>query len=247
MNKSKIAAIINLILCTAMISLNAVAGSKGLFGNTVGDISNQLGNFFTPAGYAFSIWSIIFLSQLILAVYLLNEVFRKNSSRHDKTLKYYVKIHLANMLWIICWHSFEIAISVVVMLLLLFYLTTLFLNNKRRNQKGILKWSTDLYFGWIAVATVANITAFLVKIEWNALFFSEQLWAVIMVCAACILYLTMVLKEKLWVFGLVGVWALLAIAVKQSGEVSSIFYTAIIATILISISVIFTLFKVATK
>lgn len=246
MNKSKVAAILNLILCVAMIGLNAIAGSKGLFGNTVGDISNQLVNFFTPAGYAFSIWSIIFLSQLILAVYFLKEVFSKNNTVLYKSMEYYIKIHLSNMLWIVCWHSYETSLSVIVMLLLLFYLSALFIIQKRTKQKGILKWSTDLYYGWIAVATVANITAFLAKIEWVAIF-SEQTWAVIMVIVACLLYLIMVIKEKSWIFGLVGIWAIAAIAVKQNGEVPSIFYAAITSVILIALSIAYNTFKLAKK
>ena len=44
-------------------------------------------------------------------------------------------------------------------------------------------WPISLYSGWIAVAAIANVAAYLSKIGWQALF-SEVTWTVIMIVVA---------------------------------------------------------------
>ena len=45
----------------AVVTLNALANILPLNGQTTGDISNRLPVLFTPAGYVFSIWSVIYI------------------------------------------------------------------------------------------------------------------------------------------------------------------------------------------
>ncbi|MEL6135648.1 MAG: tryptophan-rich sensory protein, partial [Bacteroidota bacterium] len=75
MNK-KVLSILNLLMTLTFIGWNALSSSAGINGNTVGSLSAAYFNLFTPAGYAFSIWGIIFLTQLGLAGYLIYKAFR---------------------------------------------------------------------------------------------------------------------------------------------------------------------------
>ena len=58
-------AILNSISILAVIAINGIAGSTGIFGETVGGISDKYNTLFTPAGYAFSIWGIIYLGLIV--------------------------------------------------------------------------------------------------------------------------------------------------------------------------------------
>ena len=51
----------------AVVLVNAAANIMPINGKTTGEISNSLPVLFTPAGYAFSIWAVIYL---LLAIWL---------------------------------------------------------------------------------------------------------------------------------------------------------------------------------
>ena len=244
-NKNRFWSIVNFILCLAMISLNGVAGSKGLFGKTVGEISDSLPNLFTPAGYAFSIWSIIFLTQVILSVQLVQSTFKENQKESFlPQMRFYALVHILNMSWILSWHSLNIGMSVLIMMALLLVLSYIFIKNKALSKNLLLKNSTELYYGWICVATIANITAFLSQQGWN-LYFNASTWAIIMILMATALYIIMVIRETTYVFSLVGIWAILAIAFKQFGQNEVIFWTALVGAAMILISIPFKMLRSA--
>ena len=62
-------AVLNSISILAVIAINGIAGSTGIFGETVGGISDKYNTLFTPAGYAFSIWGIIYLGLIAFAIF----------------------------------------------------------------------------------------------------------------------------------------------------------------------------------
>ena len=57
----KVYAVLNLVIALAVIAWNGLSNTGVIGDKTVGDVSDDLNNLFTPAGYAFSIWGIIFL------------------------------------------------------------------------------------------------------------------------------------------------------------------------------------------
>ncbi|XP_032632446.1 uncharacterized protein LOC116822575 [Chelonoidis abingdonii] len=66
---------------TAMVVLNAGAGSgafKGVFLNTVGNVSNKYNTDFTPAGWTFLIWNVIYVWQFAWLGYVLSGICRRN-------------------------------------------------------------------------------------------------------------------------------------------------------------------------
>nr|WP_316046126.1 hypothetical protein [Planococcus glaciei] len=52
----------------AIIVVNALANILPINGQTTGEISNRLPVMFTPAGYVFSIWSVIYI---LLAIWII--------------------------------------------------------------------------------------------------------------------------------------------------------------------------------
>jgi len=90
---------------------------------------------------------------------------------------------VANISWIIAWHYFLIGLSVFWMLVLLLTLIKItdLLNKEKLNftQSLWLRLPFSVYFGWITVATIANITALLVSVGWGGWGIPEEIWAVI--------------------------------------------------------------------
>lgn len=97
-------------------------------------------------------------------------------------------------------------------------------------------WPFCLYSGWITVALIADIAAWLTKIQWNGFGISGSGWAIIMIIIAGIINLTVTWTRNMREYALVAVWALIAIAVANNGNAISVVYTAIIVAVILFIS-----------
>jgi len=86
------------------------------------------------------------------------------------------------------------------------------------------------------VATVANVSAYLAKIGWTGPF-SELTWAIIMIGIATVINLFMIYTRNLREFALVGVWALVAIAMRHWDENPDIKIAALIGATVIFLAV----------
>ncbi|HEX6982550.1 MAG TPA: hypothetical protein VF181_07295 [Balneolaceae bacterium] len=242
--KKKTLQIANGIALVSVIIINYLAASGLINGVTVGEVSARYHTYFTPAGYAFSIWSLIYLALFAFAIYQGLSLFSSKKD-NDAALKigwWFVISCLANSLWILTWLYDLITLSVLMMILLLFSLIQIILRTKMELHDAPLKkiafvwWPFSLYSGWIAVALIANIAAWLTKIGWDGFGISEISWTVIMILAAGAINLAITWTRNMREFALVGVWALVAIAVANWGDVQSIVYTAIIVAALLFIS-----------
>lgn len=238
----KFYAILNLIVILAVIAVNGLVSTRGLDGNTVGSISDKYDTLFAPAGYAFSIWGLIYLGLLAFGIFQVRRVFF-SSKEDDFVLSigpWLTIANLANMLWLWAWLSENLSLSVILMAAILFSLLMIII---RLNMElwdapfpiiAFVWWPICFYSGWITVATIANYSAHLVQIGWLALF-SEVTWTVIMIVVAAVVNLLMILTRNMREFAAVGIWALVAIAVKHWGVIPAIQWTALVAAIVLFI------------
>jgi len=237
-------AIANLLVIIALIAWNYVANTMGINGNTVGSLSDEYSNLFTPAGYAFSIWGLIFLALLAHGIFQVKRVFfdRKDDEFVSQIGPWLIIANVANGLWVWVWLQEYTGLSVVIMLVILVSLIAIIgrLNMERWDAPlpiiAWVWWPIDLYSGWIAVATIANIAAYLAKLEWQALF-SEVTWTVIMIAAATLVNLLMVYYRNMREFALVGVWALIAIALRHWEAIPVLQWTALAGALVLLIAV----------
>jgi hypothetical protein len=152
--------------------------------------------------------------------------------------------NIGNALWLWFWLHEQTAVSVIIMLLILFSLIQIILRLNMENWDApfsyiaFVWWPISIYSGWIAVATIANISALLAKLGWMAVF-DEVQWTIIMISIAGLLNLFMIYTRNMREFAGVGVWALAAIAVRHFGERESIYNAAMfwVAILIISILV----------
>ncbi len=100
-----------------------------------------------------------------------------------------------------------------------------------------------IYSGWIAVATIANISAYLAKLNWGGGLLSESGWTITFIVIATALYLIMIYTRNMREFAAVGIWALFAIYIRHQYEYENIDYVALAGCALILIAILWSAYK----
>ena len=218
-------AFLNLIGFLAVIAANTLAVLLPLNNNTTQALSDKYPNLFVPAGLTFSIWGVIYILLGIYTVYQLVIAFRPAAQKRDFFDRIGIWFFIScifNTGWIFAWHYEVMWLSLVIMLLLLISLLVIYLRlgiGKRddvsNNEKGMVHLNFSIYLGWITVATIANVTAFLVKYGWNRFGFDEQFWTVIVIAVAIIITLGMIFIRSDIFYSLVVIWAFAGILIKR--------------------------------
>jgi hypothetical protein len=83
-------------------------------------------------------------------------------------------------------------------------------------ERWLVHLPFSIYMGWVTVATIANITAFLDFVNWNGFGISPEIWTFIMLVVATVVAGLMAFYRQDIAYLLVLVWAFIGIAVEQS-------------------------------
>ena len=245
LHMKKTLAVINTVVIVATIAFNSVASTGGINGNTVGGMSDKYDTLFTPSGYAFSIWGIIYIGLIAFGIFQLRRAFAKGKE-NDFILQvgpWMTVANIANILWLYAWLYEYIGLSLVLMLIILGSLMVMVvrLNMERWDAPFpiivFVWWPIGIYGGWIAVATIANVSSLLVSLEWQALLNAEG-WAVLMIMTAVILNLIMILLRNMREFAVVGIWALVAISVRHWDSLPALQWTALTGAIVLFLVIV---------
>lgn len=219
----------------AIVTVNALANILPINGQTTGEISNRLPVLFTPAGYVFSIWSVIYI---LLAIWIVGfwVRFKKDKKLPSPAISlYFILSAGANITWLLLWHYEYFAWSVVAMLVYLGSLILLYLQYNNNERKLTERLPISVNMGWISVATITNISYVLTYFNWSGWGLSNQLWAVIMLTLATAIALHVRFHYSDIPFALVFVWAFIGIAVKHGLDellvtTASLFLSGVIVT-----------------
>ncbi len=219
----KLGRIVAAIAFAVTIVINALANIIPLNGMTTGQISDAYPNLFAPAAVTFSIWSLIYVLLAAYTLYQLGIVrhkqFKLSEIVLDKVTSYFIATSFVNALWIVAWHYKVIWLSVFLMIGLLYCLAKIadILRKQRFTavETVIIRAPFSIYFGWITVALIANITTWLVSLRWDGWGIAADIWmAVILLVGASIALMT-ALRNSDWLYLLVPVWAYYGIVVKH--------------------------------
>jgi hypothetical protein len=74
----------------------------------------------------------------------------------------------------------------------------------------------SVYLGWITIASIANVATTLVSVSWNGLGIPPETWATLIIVVALLIALLVAATRVDLAYGLVIIWALMGIGVKQS-------------------------------
>lgn len=215
-----------------MVAVNYLANALPLGGRGTGVISDAYPNLFAPAGYAFSIWGLIYT---LLAIYVVYQFSQKENVLTAQVNRLFVINAIFNVGWLFAWHYDVIWLSVLLMLGLLGTLIKIadILRQSvlTKKERFLVRLPFSIYFGWITVATIANITVFLVSLGWNGFGLTEGFWTVIVLLVGAVIGSWRMLRDSNIPYALVLVWAYGAILFKHVSESEfNKAYPAVIAT-----------------
>ncbi len=242
-NMSKILAIFNLLAVIGVISWNYYTTIYGFQGNEVGKVSDELINLFTPAGYAFSIWGLIFLALLVQGFQVLKCSF---DQQYDEMIRKitpsFIVANILNCVWVVVWLGLLPGVSTIVMsgILIALIFTALSVDRtvlpKNRFIRITIEFPVRLYLGWIIVAIVANYAAYLNTTSFSS-FIGETPWFYIMSAIATGIMVLVTWQKSWYEIPAVGIWAFTAIAVRHWNDKPILSYV-IIACIIVLICAI---------
>lgn len=234
-------AVLNFLSVIVAIANNFLAQTGFFNDTTIGEVSDKYSNLFTPAGYAFSIWGLIYISLIAFSGFMIYQAFsnEKYTAFIKKTSFWFIIANIGTCLWVITWSYDYIGLSVVLMFLILAKLLKIILNNDMEIWDAPFKviffywWPICLYSGWITVASIANTASWLKQTGWDGAIFTEVEWTVIMIGVAVIINLCMVYLRNMREFAAVGVWALIAIYIRHQTNEEFIANSALAGAILL--------------
>lgn len=207
-----------------MLVVNAVGGSTTWLGgvNTAA-VSDAYPNLFAPAGFTFAIWGVIYLA---LGLFFFR-VFgiaktgkqRVSASKLNRVIRLFTLTSIVNALWMFAWQYKQLTLSVLLMVALLVLLAKI--NICLRSQQltpqehSLVRVPFSIYFGWISVATIANITTWLVSAQWGGFGVREGIWMVAVLLVGAVIGVVAAVRQRDWAYMAVFVWAYAGILVKH--------------------------------
>lgn len=231
--------ILNLLFFGGMVFMNYLANALPINGKTTGELSDQYQNLFVPAGITFSIWGIIYLLLLVFCIIQ----FRTENKLLVNTIGWLFAVScILNAAWIVFWHYEQLPLSLLVMAGLLISLIYINIGLKEVGP-GITKAAFGIYLGWICIATIANVTAVLVNINWQGFGLPQEFWTIIMIAAGTIIAVLAVYRFNNVFIALPVIWAFIGIILKRQHDYKSIVITSGIAIAFVLFAAIWHYFK----
>jgi hypothetical protein len=213
----------NFIAFAAVVVINTMAVLLPINGVTPQVISDTYANLFAPAGITFSIWSVIYVLLALFALYGLG-LFKGKKGASMEAIKrigpFFMISSAANVAWIFSWHYDIIPLSMALMAVLLVTLIAAYLRIRKEPLTGKEKWFVllpmSVYFGWITIATIANVTVLLVSQGVDAFGPAAGMWTIIILTVGLAIGAAVVLKFRDIAYGIVLAWAYLGILIKHT-------------------------------
>lgn len=202
----------NIAAFALVIVVNVLSNALPINGQSMPEISATYPSLFTPAGFAFSIWGVIYLA---LAVFIIYQALP--AQRDDQDLARISRLFqincLANTAWIFAWHYNLLALSVLVMLVIL--TTLILIYRKLSDSPTLLRLPFSIYTGWITLATIANVSALQINSGFDDVLLTAVNWTLLKLAVSGAIAAILAIRYRDVAFTLVVVWAAYGIYVKQ--------------------------------
>lgn len=231
--------LITSLLIISFTSIVSIPGSPYLIGGmTQADISSMFPSAITPAGMTFSIWSLIYLSWIIVGIYI-GFFQKKKGSVDTRTLIIFSSAIALTGVWLIPWWYIWIGTALIIMIIILGLLKYSF--HHTRTSHPILKYSVELTLGWINIATVANVTIWLLSLGFTGWGVSPVYWAIGVLALALVLTLYYQIKYHAYIISLVFLWTMLGEWIAHESPLQRGFVIGY--TIIVLVSMVYTYMK----
>jgi benzodiazapine receptor len=225
-SQDRFRAVLVLLAAIATIVFNTLAAMGYVNGVTPAQVSAKYETVLTPAGYAFSIWTLIYVGLVGFSIYQLmpSQILR---FRRVRTLV--IASCVLNCGWVFFWHQERLGACLVLIVGLALVLGLIVWQLGPAASLG--EWLGTravfgLYFGWVTCAAFVNLLIWLQYSGLISVAAATPLAVVFMLMAAG---LAVLVRWRLsdFMFPLAAAWALTAISVKQSGNTAIVVAGAI--------------------
>jgi hypothetical protein len=212
----------NMVAFSVTILLNVLSNALPINDQSMTEISARYASLFTPAGFTFSIWGLIYLALLVFVVW--QALPAQRMSRKVAVISPWFKLNcLANALWIVVWHYNLLVLSMLLMLVILVTLIRIYavliaeIETAPFREHLVLYLPFSVYTGWIVVATIANASVLQTAWGLDDAGIAAVDWTLVKLAFAGAIGATMLLRFRDIPFALVVAWAAFGISVMQSG------------------------------
>jgi len=238
-------AFINIATLVVVLAVNILANALPINNLTTAEISDSFPTLFTPPGYVFSIWGLIYLLLIGFTVY--QALPSQANNKHVEKVSYYFALsNILNSIWIFTWHYELLSLSLLLTVGLLISLAIIYSRLRTAGEsltaadRFLVRLPFSIYLAWASVATIANTAVLLYSINWSGWGISPAVWTVIMIYVGAALAIYYGIVRKDGYFALVFIWAFTGIAVGQS-SITAISINAWIASGLVLLTAIYAL------
>lgn len=199
---------------------NWLASTGILGGISTGAVSDKYGTMITPAGFAFSIWGLIYLGLIAFTI-------TQARSKHAETLRpirlLYLGTCIANSLWLYLW-SLEMMIACLIVIVILLGLLAAINIRLQKVGSSNLYWLAavpfGIYFGWVTAATILNTTIALVSLDVTFGPETDSLIGSLLLVVAGLIAIAIRFSMKNYFFPLAIAWAALNIGIENSANLT---------------------------
>lgn len=223
----------HVLLFVVVLVLNGLSSrpdiARGLFPKSNAQITDERKTAITPAGYAFSIWGLIYIA---LAALMIFQLLPRNASWTRSRLGPWLAINLvSNAAWLPLFQNEVAGLWVSVGVIaggILLPLAVLHTRFWRPASLEAMSWgeavcvlpAISLYMGWVSVATIANVSLALTpsgSVVTSLGGWPADNWAVTLCVVAALLPAAVLgaTRGRDWIYPLPVSWALVAIGVRQ--------------------------------
>lgn len=245
-NRSVKLAWFSLLAYIAAIAVNYLSNALPLGGKTTQQLSDQLGVLFQPAGYAFSIWGVIYLFVLIWVIRLFLRSTRE-LEWYAKAAGAFIASCIFNIAWLFSFHYELFSISIIPMVALLISLIILYQTvSTSSDRRKFDLFPFSIYIGWVSVATILNVGILFVSLGVDNIegwLLSGEVWTIILLIVGTILAIGFMHIFRDSIYPLVFVWAYFAIAAARAEDFPAITAVASIMAVIILIAIPIHLFR----
>jgi benzodiazapine receptor len=235
----------------AVLVMNTLVNVLPLNGVTTAQVSDSYFNLFTPPGYVFAIWGVIYTLAVVFMFYQVRKSERWKPYLQQINFLYPISA-LANITWLFLFqYSYGVpqllVASLVPMTVLLISLLAMYVRlgigrlKVPRNEKLALHLPISVYVGWISLAIIANIASALNVLIPGIPMSTQALWTVLVVFVALVISSLMVWNRGDIAFGIVVVWGTIGIALNRVA-IPVIYWTALATAAVIAILILATPF-----
>lgn len=229
------------------IVVNAIAEIIPVNGVTSKEVSDSYPSLFTPPGYVFSIWSVIYTLLIVFGIYQVRPSQRE-ATYLKPTALFFVLGGLINTSWLILFHysygqpgiyAFTPILIGLFLVLMLYTYVKLGIGavNVPMKQKIAVHLPISVYAGWVSLAVIANIASVLNVIVPGILSTAQEIWTALVILVALVITMLMLVIRRDAAYGLVVVWAITGIATAQSA-IPIIYFTALSSALIIIAAVL---------